>query len=544
MKNKPNIAKFPDGSLIWKHRFNKFTAKVYVPGSSLPGDIINFGYEAPYLLYFEEKALTNDEAKHIADESGLSKIAASKAGSVVFISPNNAGGWEKAPEGLFEELIENSKIHQYHENGMAVLVNRFSHSTDGYAIRGAIFRTFLYGKGKAADYIAKFLLKTINGQGLWGPADVAPTGCILENLSVVPNFERRDMPVVSVGNSDKINAAIASSTDYFKVLDKLDFDVAISYYLYKYMRWGWVGTLMPSPDPTELNMTEEYAVVEVNTSSDNCGDDAGTKKHRIGYVAFYNNDLEHKGPMPLLLCFHGGGDSAMHISESSGWYKVAHDHDFLLVCIENHLNSTATEMMELIEHLKKRYPIDTTRIYASGFSMGGCKSWDLYQEYPKVFAGLAPMDATFEVGLNVFGKPAPCKINEGEPVPIFYVGGEETPLPELPFQAEKCRDRMEYVFKVNHLTTKYDVKFEDHEKWADKIWGISGDKISKVEDKDRDSILTINYFKSADGEFYTAFASVSGQGHECRYHSCEHAWRFLEKFRRNPDGTISIVSEE
>jgi hypothetical protein len=30
----------------------------------------------------------------------------------------------------------------------------------------------------------------------------------------------------------------------------------------------------------------------------------------------------------------------------------------------------------------------------------------------------------------------------------------------------------------------------------------------------------------------TAFAGVSGQGHECREHTCEHAWRFMSRFTR------------
>ncbi len=207
-------------------------------------------------------------------------------------------------------------------------------------------------------------------------------------------------------------------------------------------------------------------------------------------------------------------------------------HGFLMVAVENHLNSTATETMELIEVLKKRYPIDSARIYATGFSMGGCKSWDLYQEYPEVFAGLAPMDATFEVGLNVYGKPAPGDINRTVPVPLFYAGGEETPLPELPFQAEKCLDRMKYVFEVNQVTKPYDVRFEDRDRWENPIWGIDGDRTDRMFDPSRNSTLTVQFFKSRDGVVRTAFASVSGQGHECREHTCEEAWRFLSGFTR------------
>ena len=203
------------------------------------------------------------------------------------------------------------------------------------------------------------------------------------------------------------------------------------------------------------------------------------------------------------------------------------------------MNSTASEMQELIAHLVDKYNIDTTKIYASGFSMGGCKSWDLFQEYPKTFAGIAPMSATFDVGHNIYDDPSPKEINRNVLVPLFYVGGEISPLPELPFQAQKCTDRVQYVLEVNKVVTKYNVNYEDRDNWKDKIYGISGDKIEKIEDKARNSILTLNYFESEDGNIYTAFGSVSEQGHECRYHSCENAWLFLKKFSR-VDGKIVI----
>ena len=541
MNEKPSVKTFSDNSKIWQHEFDKFTAKVYIPSTDLPDKIINFGYEAPYLLYFEDTPLSLDEAKSLADSEGFSEIAKRKATSVVFISPK--ANWEDADESLWIDLIANSKIHQYHEDGYAILINRFSHTTDGYAIRGAIFRTFVFAKNKAADFVATKLLKTINGDGLWGPADVTLTACILKNLSVTPSIERRDMPFISINNSKEINNETAKQTDHFYIASS-DADAMTLYnnYLRKYMRWGWVGDLMTQPDFEELGMNEEFCSCNIKTSPDNNGDDKGTAEHEVGYIAFYNKNLFEKGKAPLLLCFHGGGDSAMHISEVSGWYRVAHDHEFLLVCVEDHINSTATEMMELLQKLKSKYAIDETRIYATGFSMGGCKTWDMCQEYPKVFAGLAPMDATFEVGLNVFGNPAPVEINKDTLVPIFYVGGEVTPLPELPFQADKCLDRMKYVFGINKVVKEYNAEFEDHENWSNRIWGVDGDEIVKVRDEERDAVMTIHYFLSSDGQKYTAFASVDNQGHECRYHSCDQAYRFLKNFTRDTDGKINLPS--
>lgn len=543
LKEAPVVKVFDDKSKMWGQTYENFSAKVYVPETNLPQDVINFGYSAPYLIYLEDEPLSWEQAKETADSTGLSAIASKYATSVVFISPSNSS-WTSQTARLFLELISNSKIHQYYKDGYAILNNRFFHTNEGYAIRGAIFRTILFGKNEAANYIAKNLLTKLTGDGLWGPADVCPTLCILENLTEKPEILRRDIPVVSINNPE-FEDELKAGTDYFYKSESEDFEKIYTDFGKKFIRWGWDGELQLQEDFDEIGMIEEPCVTELKVSKDNDGDDKDQSIHKVGYISYYNKNLflnRGLSPfVPLLLCFHGGGDSAKHIAQVSQWYKVAHDHNFLLVCVENHINSTATEMMELIEVLKKKYPVDESRIYATGFSMGGCKTWDLYQEFPKVFAGLAPMDATFELGLNVYGQPSPYKINQEEMVPVFYAGGEITPLPELPFQAQKCLDRMKYVFKVNHLKTKYEVSFENQKDWENKIWGISGDKIEIIHDDSRNSDLTMNYFESQDGNFYTVFASISGQGHECRYHTCEHAWRFISQFKRNSDGTISRI---
>ena len=554
MNTKPTIKTFEDKSIIWSNTFEHFKAKVYVPSNDLPGEIINYGYDAPYLIVFEEHEHDFDGAKAYADATGLADIAIEYDSSVVFVYPTADGGWDNADEELYKELIANSKIHEYHENGYAILNNRFTGKCDGYAIRGAIFRVDLFGTGKAADYIATKLIKNIRGEGLWGPAVITPTVCTLCNLNVTPVIERTDMPIVSIGNSDSVNEYLhtkaesvyeesvsATSSGTNSIGLTTDFSSAYRQFIRRFIRWGWEGELQYAPDFEELGMIREPAVITVKTSEDNCGDYRDTAEHPLGYLAYYNKGIFDNGPVPLVMCFHGGGDSAMHIAQVSGWYKVAHDHNFLLVCTENHLNSTATESMELLEHLLGKYNIDKTAIYSTGFSMGGCKTWDLYQEYPETFAGMAPMDATFDVGFNLYGQKLSKEYNQDITVPVFYAGGEATPLPELPFQEQKCLDRMAYVLRVNKCTSDYNVSLSDKDNWANPIWGIDGNRVEKIYDESRQSTLTIQYFDSAPGQCYSAFASISDQGHECRYHTCEYAWRFISRFRRMPDGTLKVL---
>jgi hypothetical protein len=122
-------------------------------------------------------------------------------------------------------------------------------------------------------------------------------------------------------------------------------------------------------------------------------------------------------------------------------------------------------------------------------------------------------------------------------VPTFYAGGEITPLPELPFQAQKCLDRMAYALKINKATAKYDVKLEDAANWKNKIWGIDGDFTIKTFDNSRNATLTMELFKNNEDKIYNIFASISEQGHDCREHTCEYAWHFMNEFSRI-DGKI------
>lgn len=526
----PVVKELGNGGKYWENTYKDFSAKVYVPKYDKIADTINFGYVAPYLIVFEEKKMDINEAADFAEKTGLAKIASDFGSSVVFVYPTCEGGWEQADEKLFVSLVAESRINENYKDGYVSITNPFTREFYGNFIRGGVLRTNLYGYGASADYIAKNLMKKLEGEFLWGPGEITPVVCSLERLSVVPAPERRDIPVISVGNSDEINSKLKSSCD--KLLIKSQAEYAKDYYSFGVHYYRILGDLFDDPTYEEMGINQDFGIETVKTSPDNIGKFKGTTEHEIGYVAYHNKGILENGPVPMLILFHGGGDSTFYITHNAGWYKVANKYGFLLVAVENHLFLTATEAVELIEKLKKKYNIDSKRIYASGFSMGGAKTWDMFQEYPEVFAALAPMDATFDVGLNTFGQPAPCEINSTIPVPIFYAGGEITPLPELPFQEPRVLGRTQQVFKVNKVKKPYDVKFEDKDNWVNKIWGIDGDIVEKIDDKSRGSVLTLNKFESEDGVYRTVYASISGQGHECRQHTCDHAWQFMSQFSR------------
>ena len=518
LQERPIVTTAKTGGKFWEHEYDSFFLKVYKPESMIDGQVHNYGFRASFLLVFEEEKMAADEAVDFAETTGLANIAASYDASVLFVYPTCEGGWDNAEENVYSDLIAETKLHFIYEDGIAPVTEFFTNEFKGYFIRGTIFRADIYSYGKSADFVATKLLKKIDGQYLWGPGEITPACCSMERLSVIPKIMRDDIAFLSVGNSEEINQAFDGCKNLL-VKDKADYEEDFRSFVRKYKMW--CGNIEIEKDFEEMGVVEEAGYTLVNT-------------HKAGYFAYYNEDLFKDGPVPLLIGFHGGGDSAMYFTFTTAWWEIAHEEKFLFVAVENHQNVPASDAVQIIEDLKLKYNIDEKRIYATGFSMGCGKTWDMFHEYPDIFAGLCPASALFPVKDNPFGLSlGDPRLNMTTAVPFFYSGGEDSHLAELPCHADTALDRIKYLAQVNDLAADFEsVSFEDKDNWKDPKYGAEADEVEKVPNEPRDSVLNIRYYKSKDGKVRTALASVSNQVHECREHTCRAAWKFISKFSK------------
>ncbi|MBN1904779.1 MAG: hypothetical protein JW927_06750 [Deltaproteobacteria bacterium] len=103
------------------------------------------------------------------------------------------------------------------------------------------------------------------------------------------------------------------------------------------------------------------------------------------------------GTVPLVIALHGGGDDPHAFVEEVGWLEMARQKRFIIVAPEHQgLYSDQAVLGEsiaaLAKYMMKSYPaIDASRVYASGYSMGGGATLTISTSHPRMLAAVVDM---------------------------------------------------------------------------------------------------------------------------------------------------------
>ncbi len=110
-------------------------------------------------------------------------------------------------------------------------------------------------------------------------------------------------------------------------------------------------------------------------------------------------DIENKDTLlPLLIFLHGSGErgDSVDMVRVHGPWKFLEEHPgypFIILapqCPANrYWDPVALDL--LVDDIIRKYPVDTTRIYLTGLSMGGYGTWDFAFYHPDRFAAIAPV---------------------------------------------------------------------------------------------------------------------------------------------------------
>lgn len=149
-------------------------------------------------------------------------------------------------------------------------------------------------------------------------------------------------------------------------------------------------------------------------------------KLSCNYLLYLPEDYGKPGKtFPVILFLHGSGERGCKPETLKGFgpfTQAANNSSFPFivigpVCPPKRWWSDAEvtlAVMGLLDKICQDYAVDPNRIYLTGLSMGGFGTWSLAEQYPKVFAAIAP----------VSGGGNPYRANEIKHIPAMIFHGK------------------------------------------------------------------------------------------------------------------------
>lgn len=142
-----------------------------------------------------------------------------------------------------------------------------------------------------------------------------------------------------------------------------------------------------------------------------CGSTTQCKIGDRHYYIAMPEGHDSKTPVGAILFSHGYKGTARGTMLNKKMRRIVSDMGLALIATKSmgddwnlpfspgHYNSDGTKEMRyfdnVIAHAAKNFPIDTTRMMATGFSAGGMVTWNLICNRSDKFAAFAPMAGTF-----------------------------------------------------------------------------------------------------------------------------------------------------
>jgi predicted peptidase len=153
---------------------------------------------------------------------------------------------------------------------------------------------------------------------------------------------------------------------------------------------------------------------------------------RIDYLLYLPKNYTAAGKkVPLMLFLHGRGESNGPLSVVAKWgppRRLAAGEQMKYIVVSPQCPPESfwskdvqqTQLLALLEHIRKTYNLDDDRVYLTGLSMGGYGTWQLAANHPGMFAAAAP----------ICGRGNPADATKLRDLPIWaWHGTKDTVVP-------------------------------------------------------------------------------------------------------------------
>lgn len=143
-------------------------------------------------------------------------------------------------------------------------------------------------------------------------------------------------------------------------------------------------------------------------SADACSENSDCVVASGDYRIFLPATVEDGGKIPAIIYIHGLGGSSKAVMKNRNFREVAQRLGAAFVAVNGRAGSWSfpngvergkvrdefVYFREVVSDIKKRFPIDGSKIVVSGFSIGASMAWNLACREPESYAGFIPVAGT------------------------------------------------------------------------------------------------------------------------------------------------------
>ncbi len=258
------------------------------------------------------------------------------------------------------------------------------------------------------------------------------------------------------------------------------------------------------------------------------------------YYVYTPADMEDGTLYPMIIVSHGGGSNCFAVM-GMGFIDMIPEEKFILATAEN--TSTAS-LYAMYEKVTESYPVDKTRVYASGTSAGGMASISIAAAYPELIAAIAPNDIA--PSLNVSDEEL-ARLRELV-VPMNFTTGLADKYYPFPLSGTSNGD-VPRISGYNRVLSAFGFdEYAMDPAETERLVAESMDIVEHATGIHFPNVRPVNYiinrvyvadFANADGKVVLRFNIVENKPHMFVGYDARNAWDFLKQFSRDPEtGTL------
>lgn len=419
-------------------------------------------------------------------------------------------------------------------------------------------RTFVFGEDRAADFINNILTDypnrlagviTVNGTVTRTSEGVIPIPAYLvkpgngatEFYKTINNAteEKTGTNTTILYNKDNDVQQVILSTTEASVLNQdivQDFWKTLGSKTARVCLYAKVFADRRTEVPFVLCKVPALEEIGVTLTEHPEGILAGAKELQEWYEYVPNAVLaDTSKKVPLVLVLHGSGDHPKFEAESQGWVNLAAQENLIVVSLRHQELTPETEADDfkvLLDYIQAKYPIDQSKIYITGFSMGGMASGRMIDKYMALFSGVCFMHSQYgKFGGDVsFDIVEPMKANADKiDLPMYYTTGTK----DTTFNAKGIQNTILQFSYLNNMSVAIDdsnlkqLNFYGTGTEGSGTKSLAGMEMGYKQLMNSDSVplIQLNYLVNADHVHWSGNAVA--------------AWDFLKMFSRNADGSLN-----